>query len=492
MTRGRGPVGIIWQHLAPDYCSRRARPKYPQPAARMPYPTGTAPNPLARLGRCTALLALVLLMCACSTRKYTVDDGRKVNDTLLTHMRQYGAGERALRPAIARSADLKDRDCSTQWELPISVATSDEWDKDDRVAWVRALGVDERLTVIGTTEGSGLALGDKIVEVDGYESSSAENMTLELAELRDDGKPFDVKLASGRTVRIVPFKVCRGYARLAAPNTPTAQDYHWLMSLHPLQVADAQLTDDEALWAVLWSQGLSEEGALRMKTFHYGKKIASALYDIFTVATGLRGAALAAQAATAAARSAATAAATELVKQQIIDQATAAAQRKLRDEVTDTVQRMTQKQVLSAMQEAASNRLSLSGVARVGSTVFDRADTWAFTRMQVLQANPLAGFSLHQKLVENRATANAFVFDVERMESVHQLARGKGYGEEVVAVLKGLRPESIALELTEMPLASRAAAFTYADATDVASNQPFARGLIDGLLELPVESKRTP
>jgi hypothetical protein len=447
---------------------------------------------LYRLTRCIALASLALMLTACGTRKYTVDDGRPVNETLLGHMRQYGAGERALRPAIARSADLKDRDCTRQWELPMSVAASDEWEKDDRVAWVRALGVDERLTVIGTTEGSGLALGDKIVEVDGYASDSAEKMSLELAELRDDGKPFDVKLASGRTVRIVPFQVCRGYVRLAAPDTPRAQDYHWLMSLHPLELADARLTDDEALWAVLWTQGLSEEGALRMKTFHYGKKIASALYDIFTIATGLRGAALAAQAATAAARSAASAAATELVKQQIIDQATAAAQRKLRDEVTDTVQRMTQKQVVSAMQEAASNRLSLSGVARVGSTVFDRADAWAFTRMQALQANPLAGFSLHQKLIESRATANAFVFDVERLESIDQLARGKGYGEDVVAVLKGLRPESIGLELTEMPLASRSAAFSYADAGDLAANQPFARGLIDGLLELPVESKRKP
>jgi hypothetical protein len=177
---------------------------------------------------------------------------------------------------------------------------------------------------------------------------------------------------------------------------------------------------------------------------------------------------------------------------QIIDQATAAAQRKLRDELTDTVTKMTQKQVVSAMQEAASNRISLSGVARVGATVFDRADSWAFTRMQALQANPLAGFSLHQKLVENRATSNAFVFDLERLDSINKLAQSKGFGDEVVAVLKGMRPESMALEMTEMPLASNADTFSYADPTDGAGNQPFARGLIDGLLELPVESRRTP
>lgn len=454
--------------------------------------SATGPNRWSRIGRLVGITVLAGLLGACGTRKYTLDDGRKVDETLLANMRQYGAGERAMRPAIARSADLKDRDCNTQWELPISLATSDEWAPNERVAWVRALGVDERLTVIGTVEGSGIVLGDKLVELDGYRSDSAEKMTLELAELRDAGKPFEVKLASGRKQRLVPFKVCRGYTRLAAPNTPRAQDYHWLMSLHPLEVANARLTDDEALWAVLWSQGLSEEGATRMKTYHYGKKIASALYDIFTIATGLRGAALAAQAATTAARSAASAAASELVKQQIIDQATAAAQRRLRDEVTDTVTKMTQKQVASAMQEAASNRISLSGVARVGSSVFDRADSWAFTRMQALQANPLAGFSLHQKLVENRATSNAFVFDFERMASINKLAQGKGFGEEVVAILKGMRPESMALELTEMPLASRADAFSYADPTDMADNQPFARGLIDGLLELPVESKRTP
>ena len=53
-------------------------------------------------------------------------------------------------------------------------------------------------------------------------------------------------------------------------------------------------------------------------------------------------------------------------------------------------------------------------------------------------------------------------------------------------------PETMAPEMTEMPLASRTDAFSYADPTDVADNQAFARGLIDGLLELPVESKRTP
>ena len=47
-------------------------------------------------------------------------------------------GEQALRPAIARSAALGDKDCDRQWELPMSVMSSQGWSEDDRVAWVRA------------------------------------------------------------------------------------------------------------------------------------------------------------------------------------------------------------------------------------------------------------------------------------------------------------------------------------------------------------------
>lgn len=88
-------------------------------------------------------------------------------------------------------------------------------------------------------------------------------MLNELAERRDAGKPFDLLLASGKTVLVTPLKVCRGYARLAPVSSPQAQDYHWLLSVHPLEVARVDLTEDEALWAVLWMQGVSEEGATR-------------------------------------------------------------------------------------------------------------------------------------------------------------------------------------------------------------------------------------
>jgi hypothetical protein len=76
--------------------------------------------------------------CACGP-SFTVDDGREVDETLLAGMRAYGAGEHLIRPAVARSAALKekDKDCDKQWELPFAVATSDGWSDDDRVAWAR-------------------------------------------------------------------------------------------------------------------------------------------------------------------------------------------------------------------------------------------------------------------------------------------------------------------------------------------------------------------
>jgi len=197
------------------------------------------------------LLFFTLLLTACAAPKYTVDDGRKVDETLLGHIRSYGAGEQALRPAISRSAALQDPECETQWELQFSVASSDAWSADDRVAWLRGLGVDERLTVVGVANNAPVQLRDKLQEIDGYSRDDAEKMLLELVDRRDARRPFDVKLSTGKVVRIEPFKVCRGYTRLAPPNSPQTQDYHWLLSVHPLEVAQANMTPDEALWTVL-------------------------------------------------------------------------------------------------------------------------------------------------------------------------------------------------------------------------------------------------
>lgn len=431
---------------------------------------------------------LILTLTACAAPKFTVDDGRKVNEELLGHIKTYGAGERVLRPAIVRSAALKDTQCDTQWELPFSVASSDAWSEDDRVAWVRGLGVDERLTVVAAAAGSPLKVGDRVVEVEGYHRDNAEKMLLELADRRDAGKPFKLKLANGTTRRVEPLSVCRGYTRLAPPNSPTSQDYHWLMAVHPLEVMRADLTEDEALWAVLWTQGVSEEGGARMKTYHYGSKVVGTLYNLFTIASGIKGAALAADAAISAAQTAATGVATEILKKQLIDQATAAAAARMRDEVLGAARKLTQQQVMGAMQAAAANRGALTGVAWVASTVFEQADAWAYTRLEKLQADPLAGFSLHQKLISQGLVSNAMVFDPERLTALNKLAESKGRGDDVVALLQGIRPQDIELAMGDMPVASAAAGFSYDNPADMAANQPFALGLVDGLLSMPVAS----
>lgn len=432
-------------------------------------------------------LFILHLLAACAAPQYTVDDGRQVNEELLGHIRNFGAGEKALRPAIARSATLKDPDCDTQWELPFSVTTSYDMAPGDRVAWVRGLGVDERLTVVGATSDSPLQPTDKIKSIAGYSKENSVKMALELAERRDAGKPFEIELSSGKSGRITPFEVCRGYARLAPPNSPQAQDYHWIGSMHPIEVAQVSLTEDEALWAVLWTQGVSEEGGLRMKTYHYGTQIASNLYSLFSIASGIQSAALAADAAILAARSVAAQVVSEIAKNQLIEQAKSAAADKMRTEITGALQKITQQQVVGAMQRAAVNRASLSGVAWVAATVFDRADAWAYARLEKLDANPLASFSLHQKLMESGLTSNALVFDPERMKALNTLAEARGRGDDVVAILQGIKPEDLPFE--DMPLASAPNAFAYDEISAPAvSSQPFARGLIEGMLSMPVAS----
>ena len=434
-------------------------------------------------------ILVLLLLGACAGPKYTVDDGRKVDEVLLANIRTYGSGERALRPAIAKSAGLKDPACDKQWELPFSVASAYDLPQTDKVAWVRGLGVDERLTVVGVAPNSPLQLRDKIVGVGSTATEDSERMLLELAEFRDSGRSFQVILSSGKGVRVEPFQVCRGYTRLAPANLPKTQDYHWLMTMHPLEVAQADLSEDEALWTVLWSQGVSEEGGARMKTFHYGTKIAGTLYNLFTIASGLQGAALAADAAIRTAQSAAASAATEVLKQQLIDQASAYAAARLREEVTNVAKTLTQAQVVGAMQQAAANRGSLSGVAWIAATIFDQADAWAYKRMEKLNANPLAGFQLHQKLIEKGLASNSMVLDQERLAALSKIAEAQGRGDDVVAILGGFKPADLQLALGDMPLASAPKGFSYDDPADVIdSTQPYARGLIDSMLSMPIES----
>ena len=423
-----------------------------------------------------------LLLAGCAAPKFTVDDGRPVNPELLANILAFGDGERSLRPAIARSAQLKDPGCDRQWELPFSVATSQQWAETDRVAWVRALAVDERLSVVAVAPGTPLKPGDKLVDVDGTQSSAAVKMLEELARMRDRGRAFPVRTAAGATVNVVPFEVCRGYVRLAPPNTPELQDYHWLMSYHPLEVARADLTDDEALWAVLWTQGVSEEGGARMKTYHYGSQVLGSLYTLATIATGLKGAAVAAEAAVAAAQKAAATAATEIIKQQLIDQAKQFAIDRVKNELGKTAQQLTQAQVVASMQQLAANKGLLGGISRVAATVFDKADGWAYKRMKQLGANPLAGFTLHQKMLERSLLRNALPLDPERMSNMQALVDADGKGEDVVAILKGIRTETLDFDTGQMPLASATSDFSYEDPLPSSNADTYALGLIEAML----------
>lgn len=441
--------------------------------------------PLRLRTRATLSIAIgISLLGGCAAPKFTVDDGRPVNPELLANIQAYGQGEQALRPAIARSAQLSDADCSRQWELPIAVATSQQWAETDRVAWVRALKVDERPTVIAVAPGTALQPGDKLVDIDGTASTEAEKMLKQLADMRDQGRPFPVRTAAGQTVKLVPFEVCRGYTRLAPPNTPELQEYHWLMSYHPLQVAKADLTEEEALWTVLWTQGMSEEGGARMKTYHYGTQVIGSLYTLATIASGLKGAAMAAEAAVATAQKAAATVASDLIRQQLIEQAKQFGVDRIRDQLAKSAQQLTQAQVVASMQQVAANKGLLGGVSRVAATVFDRADTWAYQRMKRLGADPLAGFALHQKMLERQLLSNALPFDPERMASLQAVAQQDGRGEDVVAVLKGIRPETLNFDTGDMPLASAPTEFSYEDPV-ARDASPYAQGLIEAMLGTP-------
>lgn len=411
---------------------------------------------------------MVLGMTACGTPRYTIDDGRPVDETLLGNIRLLGQGERLLRPAIVRSASLNDPDCSTQWELPFSVASSYELEETERVAWVRALQVDERLSVISTAPGCDLEVGEKLVELGGYSKKDSNKMLERLASLRDDGDPFEVKTSTGRQVVINPFKVCRGYTRLAPPNQPSKQDFHWLINTHPLDIFNPSITPDEALWMVLWGQGLSEQGGGRMKTFHYGKKFVTTLIDIASLAYGLNAAGQAAQAAanqalktagTAASKAASEAAARQLLEEAGKEAAQAAAKeyaQKIGTEIAKSVGKETA--MVVGQSYVARVGLSVSSLSLVASTAFDDADIWAFERMTKLGADPFAIATLHRKLVDRGLVRNVFALDDERLGNLALKAKVFNNEEALIAAFRGVAAESLALNLNELLDASNDAA----------------------------------
>jgi hypothetical protein len=362
-----------------------------------------------------AFIAAVFLvfLAGCATDKLTVDDGRALNSQLVASMQDFGEAAAEVRPAIVRSAAMADSGCDIQYELPFDAMTTDGIaDADTKVAWARALGVDENLTVIAADRSSGLRAGEIVTEVDGYKSRNKVAMAERLVDARDRGDPFEMTLASGERVTISPIRICRGHVMVAPPLEPTLQRYHWSQSIHPLELFHQPLTADEAQWIVLWTQGLSERGGARMKTY------------AFTVGTvkwlSVLGLGFATSSAAASSRAAAASAGTSAGGQVAATQLAG--------------------QAASLMAQSAADKASLSGVSHVAAGVFDRADKWAFDNMRRLGMNPRAGLSLHEKLVAHGAAANAFLLDEKRLASMRALIAGlPGESRKSAAAGSGVR-----------------------------------------------------
>jgi hypothetical protein len=142
---------------------------------------------------------------------------------------------------------------------------------------------------------------------------------------------------------------------------------------------------------VLWTQGLSEEGGMRMKAYKYGLAPLRALLNVAAVVSGAGAAAKAGQQAGA------------VVAKSVATTVAAGA-------ATD--------QTVAAMSAASKNRASLEGIDWAAGIVFDKADNWAFMRMVELGADPLAAFDLNRKLAGRGAVRNAFVLDSERLPAL--------------------------------------------------------------------------
>jgi len=347
----------------------------------------------------TVSLAAIFLatQAGCAT-KLTVDDGRPLDSRLVAEMQAYGEAVVAVRPAAVRSAAMADSGCDNQYELPFDVMTTYGADAETKVAWVRALGVDENLTVIAADRSSQLRPGEIVAEVDGYSSRNKLRMADRLVRARDSGEPFQLKLASGEKVVVSPIRVCRGHVLVASPLDPALQRYHWKGSVHPLEIFHQRLSADEAEWIVLWTQGLSERGGARMKTYAFMVGTVKWLSVVgLGFATGGAAASTRASAASAGTSAGGQVAATQLAGQ-----------------------------AASLMAQSAADKASLSGVSGVAAGVFDRADQWAFEQMRRLGMNPRAGLSLHEKLVAQGAAGNAFLLDEKRLARMRAMVAASG------------------------------------------------------------------
>ncbi len=411
------------------------------------------------------LILTASLLSGCAATVYTVDDGSPVDETLLSNIRTYGKGQQLLRPNIIKTAQLKDKDCSTQYELPFAVASSYDLPKMKKIAWVRGLGVDERLTVIAVAPDAGVELGDHIEAVGGYKKDNSAKMIEELGSLRDYGRPFSIKLAGGKSVPVIPVEVCRGHVNLAAPEAQVPQEYHWLQSTHPLSLFTQDVTPDEAMWMVLWTQGLSEEAGARMKFYHYGLKLVKTGIAVASIASGVgavANAASTAAAATAAAGAQAGRAATQAALQAAAKAAAEQAASTLRQKALDSLQMVAKGQLqeiaLDSLKAATIFKNSLSGVSWIAGTGFYMADKWAIERMAKLDIDPLAAYTLHYKLATNALAQNAFVFDEERMKLMAVFSAKNGIADKVKLVLSGQDPDAPMAVIPEDPALAAAAA----------------------------------
>ncbi|WP_019143100.1 hypothetical protein [Noviherbaspirillum massiliense] len=417
-------------------------------------------------------LVLCLLASGCATR-YTVDDGSPVDEKLLAAIRTYGKAEQTLRPSIIKSAQLKDKDCDKQWELPFVVASSYDLPRMERIAWVRGLQVDERLTIIAATPESGLQPGDKIQRIDGTKDD-ADELFEKLMDLRDDGDEFTLTLSDLRKVKIKPIEVCRGHVEVTKPKDPNAQDYHWLKSTHAMSIFEQDLTPDEAMWVVLWTQGLSEEAGARMKTYHYGMKVVKTTLTVASIASGVGAAANAASAAAAqyaaseAGKAAAQAAGKELANYAAEQVADAVRKKALEAAIKEIAKATAQEIAVGALRTAAIFKSSLSGISWVAGTGFYMADKWAFDRMARLGADPLAAYTLHYKLASRSQAENAFVFDEERLAGMIKLAEAGGVGAKAKLALAGGDPHAVQVitEGIEAPAALESYAIEETQATE--------------------------
>lgn len=389
-------------------------------------------------------LLVVALLSGCAGPTYTTDDGSPVDEKLLSNIRLYGKAERTIREPVVKTEKLVTPDCTTQWDFPFVLATSYDLPQEEKIAWVRGLNVDERLTVVAAAEYTGLKPGDKIIAVNG-DKDDADDLIEELDDILafGRGREFSLTVADGRKVRLKPIELCRGHVEVTKPAKPDAQNYHWLEITHPMYIFDQDLTPDEAMWIVLWTKGLSAEAGARMMTYHYGLKIVRTAVTVASIASGVGAAANAASAAAAniaaseAGKAAAAAAGKEVAKYAAEQVAYSLKKTIVEEALKEAAKAAAQEIATGAIINAGLFKSSLSGISWVAGTGFYMADKWALDRMELMGADPLAAYTLHFKLASRGLADNAFVFDEERFGNMVKYAEEKGFGVNALLALNG-------------------------------------------------------